>query len=89
MKSFEIRLFDILRFSLYRLLSPEQGKRLNHKPQDTEQANSEGRAVMSLISVDRYSNTGTSLTLTFISLASSLLGVRDRVIKNSFAGRWE
>ena len=41
-ESFEIRLFDILRFSLYRLPSQNQGTRLNHKPQNTEHANSEG-----------------------------------------------
>ena len=40
-ESFEIRLFDILRFSLYRLPSPEQGTRLNHKPYNSEPANSE------------------------------------------------
>ena len=48
--AFEIRLFDILRFNFQRLPSPEQRKRLNHKPQNTEHANAEVNAVLIQVS---------------------------------------
>jgi hypothetical protein len=39
--AFEIRLFDILRFSLLWLPSTEQGQRLSNEPSNNEQANAE------------------------------------------------